>query len=222
MSSVDKISSLEDHIIEEIEANLTAVASVLGWGTHPEKSVKPYTAYASSAITTGNRMYSLFKEYLVANVSDLNKINPELFKSSILRANLDAGEEFGAIVRQSDRYDTVIVPATFFAKGWAQEHYMAFWEEVIKRFADAINFNDGWEYSNGCVDELRIGLENGKDLFEGLSVVQMNPKAGLEKVRRAIEEVSNIGADVKSLYNSYRRAHLIVFGDSKQNTAKLI
>lgn len=222
MSSVDKIAGLEEHIIDEIESNLTAVASVIGWGKSSGNVVIPYSAYASSAITSGHRMYELFKEHKVTSVADLNKVDAELFKGKILRTNIEAGEEFGAILRASKRYDAVIVPATFFAKGWAQEHYMAFWEEVIRRFADSVHFNDGWEYSNGCVDEFRIGLENGKELYEGLMVAQLNPKIGLEKVKHAIEEVSNIGADVKSLYNSYRRARLIVFGDKKEKTAKPI
>ncbi|MBI4142156.1 hypothetical protein HY484_04475 [Candidatus Woesearchaeota archaeon] len=201
MSSVYKLVGLEQHIIEEIESNLTAVASVLSWGKSRDAAVKPYVCYASSPITTGCRMYSLFREHNVSNIGELAKINPDFFKNKILRANIDDGEEFGSVVRQSNRYDAVVVPATFFAKGWAQEHYMAFWEEVIKRFSDAIHFNDNWQYSNGCVDEFRIGLENGKELYEGLTVVQLNPKTGLEKIKCAIEEVSSIGADVKSLYN---------------------
>ena len=209
------LMTLEDKILHEIKANITVAASIFGW----EKTrMQLYTiAYASAPITTGQRMYEVFKSVGVSSQDELKKKDPALFYKEVMELNIRAGEEFAQHIRllqkseATKQYTGVICPATFFAKGWTQEHYMSFWERIIETFVDAIHFNNGWQYSNGCVEEYLIGLKTHKRLYQGNTLATLEPKEALERIKQAIEDIQSLGADIKPLYNNYRRIELLTF-----------
>src|SRR5207249_1208085 len=118
--------------------------------------------YASSPITSGLRFFNFMKDLDVKSAQDL-KSHP-LFKKRVMNPNLTDGENFGTKLR-TDGYPLVIVPGAVFAKGWAQEHYMSLWRQVIVRFASKIAFNANWHWSTGCVEEFLIAVENGKHIL---------------------------------------------------------
>src|SRR3989344_4047873 len=85
--------------------------------------------YASSAITTGRKMYDLFEEYGVSSVDELNKLESSLFNKKILKKNIHAAVQFGKKIRKKYSGAQVIAPAAYYAKGWTQREYMEFGEQ---------------------------------------------------------------------------------------------
>ncbi len=190
----------EEHIIQQIRSNLSMVHAVRS--NHP-------TVYASSPTSTGKRMYDYFRTYRVISVPQLiKKTNRNFYLHHVMHVNIQEGIDFGLHL-QTKGVEKIIVPGIFFAEGWTQDHYISLWERVINDEVDEIIFNHNWEYSDGCVQELLIGLRAGKtlrlrsDLKKKLDLSQ-----ALKKIKRAIQYVDSIGANSKNLYNTYRRIEL--------------
>lgn len=197
---VDERLKQEERIIKEIKSSLSMVRTVTG---------KSPTYYASSPTSTGRRLYSHFKKHGVTSVKELEKKTKEnFFRESIMSENIKEGESFGKYL-QKNGLDRIIVPGTFFAEGWTQEHYISLWERVIVDCSDEIIFNTHWEYSDGCVQEFWIGLREGKTLrFRDSLNKEINVKDALKMIRKAINDVDKIGANANNLYNFYRRIDL--------------
>jgi len=192
---VEDLVKLNDRILDEINSNLTMLGTVL------DNKCKD-VVYASSPITTGYKMYKVFEKYKIKSVEELKAINKDLFKHEIMNENILEGVLFkGELLKKSHKY--IIAPGEFFAKGWAQEHYMSLWEKVIKKFSNTVCFNDNFQYSNGCVGELIIGIKNNKQLRKRENFAVINFKKELNNIRKAIEHIDKIGADTKTLSNLY-------------------
>lgn len=195
-------TKLEDKIVDEIKTSLTAFACVADWKSNLS------VAYASAAITSGKRLYDAYKKYGVNS----RELLPEgVFQNEVMNLNIQSGENFAKQLRQTGIYSLVISPATFFAKGWQQDHYMAFWERVINTFANDVRLNEDWQYSNGCSEEFLIGLQSGKKVYEGQSDKPLEPTVGVKKVREAISEIKSLNVEPTKLYEVYRRLNLLDF-----------
>lgn len=59
----------------------------------------------------------------------------------------------------------VVNPARLMMKDWSQSTYINFWKRVIQAIASEVWFNNGWEYSNGCVQEYLCAVEGGIQTF---------------------------------------------------------
>src|SRR3989338_7747849 len=173
-------SAFEEQVIDEITAGLSVVACVADW-----KPTVPI-AYASTPITTGRRMYNLFEQ---RGITSRDQLPSGSFEQDVMRPNIASGDSFGKQLRATEHYKLVICPATFFAKDWGQEHYMALWERVIATFATAVHFNDGWEYSTGCVEELVIALGSGKEIYEGITKTPLEQRVGVQRIEAALEHI---------------------------------
>lgn len=213
-STLDKVLEQEQRIVDWITSNLDAYASVLGYPS--QRHNYTHIAYASSPITTGPRMYEAFKQHGVSTVDNLTKISPHSFKHHIITPNIHDGKLFWQAIQETGNYNAVICPATFFAKGWTQEHYMSLWERVIETFTTVIHFNNGWHLSNGCAEEYLIGLRTGKQLYEGPTQTPLPPEKALTLLEQGINHITALGADTKPLTNTYRRIYVFHF-TKKQN-----
>ncbi|MEK9178446.1 MAG: hypothetical protein AAB801_01550, partial [Patescibacteria group bacterium] len=105
MTSTSERLAQEDHIIREVRSVLTAFDSV----HDPVREV----VYASSPITTGKRMYELFKTHGVATLDALKEINEKFYLEQIMQANIRDGVNFGTEIRRRG-FAEVIVPGIFF------------------------------------------------------------------------------------------------------------
>lgn len=197
---------VEDRILAQIEANLSVFRTVIVGKARPAGFE---VVYASSQITTGERMYDCFREYGVSSVEELNAIDPNIFKKRILVPNLEAGKLFGDELRDSG-HKFVITPGEFFARGWAQEHYMSFWEQVIRNYSDVVCFNEGFQYSNGMVEELLISMVAGKGLRHKAGFGPLDPAVEVTRIREAIDYIDGIGCNPKKLYDIYRKISLFL------------
>jgi hypothetical protein len=195
---------------ERIIENLDAMATMVGYGPNRGNAT---IAYASSPITTGPRMYETCRKMGLTP----DTLPKEIIQTEILTPNLADGEEFARKLRESGRYNAVICPATFFAKGWDQHDYMTLWETVISKFANAIHLNaPGWNLSNGCTEEFVIGLRYGKRLYNGLEEKELNPKEGLSLIDRAIQELAGKNFDVSKLQPLYQQAVVLTHANKKE------
>ena len=192
---VEELVKLNDRIFDEINSNLTMLGTVI------DDKCKE-VVYASSPITTGYRMYNVFEKYKVKSAEELKTIDKNIFRNEIMDMNILEGLNFKRGLLEK-KHNYVIAPGEFFSKGWAQEHYMSLWEKVIKKFSDIICFNDNYQYSNGCVRELIIGIKNDKQLRKRENFAVLNVKEELDHVEKAIEHIDKIGADTKTLSNLY-------------------
>ncbi|MBI4147868.1 hypothetical protein HY490_01110 [Candidatus Woesearchaeota archaeon] len=188
--------------VYEVEAALSAMASVFGWSPGN-------VAYASTPVTSGRRMLDVFTRHKVRSADELTAIDKDAFHRDIFTPNLKEGEEFAHTLRASGAYVEVICPVTFYAKGWKQEHYILLWEQVIERFAGDIHFNSDWVYSNGCVEEFLTGAKLNKKLLEAGSPVDVRKVP--ERLRKAIEETAALGVDVSRLVAAYRSLELQLY-----------
>jgi len=145
------------------------------------------------------------RELEIKSVKDL-KAHP-LFKKKVMNLNLTEGEHFGAKLR-SEGYSLVIVPGSFFAKSWAQEHYMSLWRQVIVRFASKLASNLHWEWSTGCVEEFLIAIEHEKHILDFNCKRIENLNAHADLIRKAVDQIDHWGFEPKPLYDLWRQIDL--------------
>lgn len=199
-ASVSERLAQEDQILREIRLTLTAYKSTMGAVAPRRKGA----VYASSPITSGLRLYQEMKRLGIRN-SDEFRSSPE-FRSFVMEPNLKAGADFGERLRKKG-WHLVIVPGEFFAKGWAQEHYMSLWRQVIVRFARTVAMNTGWMWSLGSAEEFLIGLQSGKRIVDA-NGNELPSLYGAKLVREAIDTLDARGFDPKPLYELWRQIDL--------------
>ena len=200
MVDLDDALEAEEKIIREIRT-FVSIGNVVGAN---EKQV----IYASAPLTTGPEMYDALEFYKLTSTAELKVKHPAAY-NEIFKKNTSAGVAFATELRERNKDSLVICPAPFFRDGFTQEHYMAFWEQVISRFADQINSGKGWELSSGCVEESFIGFRLDLPVHEEFNEQPLSPAEAVEKILPAIARIKNLGADYKQIYNFYRRLKLI-------------
>jgi hypothetical protein len=117
-------------------------------------TLEPRTAlYVSTPITTGAR----FVAWRRGPGAALDPASEEYHHERLARVVTPNREAVVALVAETRERvgEPVIDPTTLEdVPGWQQFDYHRFWVDVIERFAHAVVFVDGWEYSSGCVLEL--------------------------------------------------------------------
>lgn len=121
-------------------------------------------AYISVPITSGKIYYQL------------RKINPTREKSELMESVIDHNYHLGTtLVKEvaQRRNCPVLYPADLIPvhQKWEQAHFQALWLSIIAEKCTELHLCEGWEYSNGGVEEfthvvqLRLGLPRHKDLI---------------------------------------------------------
>lgn len=199
MSISDRLAQ-EENILREIRLTLSALTTVTN---EPHRRG---ALYASAPVTSGERLYELMKELKLASPDDVKRLHREIFAERIMRPNIADGVQFANDLRKKG-FRLVIAPGAFFAKGWAQEHYMSLWRQVIERYVRTVAFAPGWQWSNGCVEELLIAIQNEKRIFLGHEPVRRVEDAA-DMVKKAIDEIDLWGFDPKPIYDIWRQIAL--------------
>ncbi len=119
---------------------------------------KEKITYLSTPITGGSLLYNTLKNGFVVN----KKIMREIVDANKERTIQSVGslKTFGIL----EKY--YIDPSQVGNMGWEQAEYHYFWSQVIEKFSNRIILLDGWEYSNGCSIEYKVGLELGIDVVD--------------------------------------------------------
>ena len=145
--------------------------------------------YASSELTTGERAYAALRERGFRNSSELT----EPHRNALLKENLEQASVFARRLRQQlGAKELVITPAPYFAPGWTQAEYLAFWETLIRTRVKAVYFNEGWEFSNGCTFEFAVALKYRVATFDA-SLRPLSRQEGLERIQKAIQQLQGRG-----------------------------
>jgi hypothetical protein len=122
-------------------------------------------AYASVPITTGPAFYENYR--FCRNDQD----RQTLLERAISK-NYYLGREFADRLTERCKYP-VIFPANFEPahQEWEQPHFQALWLEIIAEMCTEVHMGEGWNLSNGCVEEfvhvmqLRLGIPQHDHLF---------------------------------------------------------
>jgi hypothetical protein len=191
---------------EELEMSFSAMDCLL----NGEKAV-----YASTELTTGQRLYNAMRQCGVKTVAELKQIKgKDWYSANIWDANLKAGSEFASRVRVNlGRKFMVVTPGPFTAPGWTQPEYLAFWEQLVRTRTGAVWFNLNWQYSNGCTFEFAVAVDAGVPVFdcEGHA---LDARQGAELVDAAIQSLLKDGFDVAKLRENLARLQPPVFASA--------
>lgn len=119
----------------------------------------PKAIYISTPITNGQRARP-WRASLPAEVLNNPGVFQARLQAEVIEPNCAEGRALAARVRAQTGMP-VIDPTPFMAKGWTQSDYLELWTCVIETYAQEVWFNDGWEHSNGCVQEYLAALKAG-------------------------------------------------------------
>lgn len=160
------------------------------------RAVRGTINYLSTPVTSGKWLYDQnrkvpFDELIAYNYIEANKF-------------LDEMSDIENLLLPSD-----LTPTLNFK--WAQDHFQALWLTVIAEKAKNVYMNDGWEFSNGCTEELvhtfqlRLGIPRHKDILffntkekESDSILRMKNIKIYDRNRNEI----SIDQAIESLNNS--------------------
>jgi hypothetical protein len=118
------------------------------------RSIRANFNYVSTPITSGevlySNRYSNMQDVIAHNIYEGTKFADEL-------------KDINNILLPSD-----LTPTDYYK--WEQDHFQALWLSVIAEKCINVYMNNGWEYSNGCSEELvhafqlKLGIPKHKDL----------------------------------------------------------
>ena len=154
--------------------------------------------YCSTPITGGWRFLNWYSDRgRLLDQADLSYVDE--LRSEVIEPNCEAGKAHaGELRRQTPRI--VIDPTRFFLNHWTQPDYHELWCEVIRRYASAVHFADGWWLSEGCAMEFATAIEHNIATFEGcesaLSVI-----AGFDLLQQGVRLLDNANAPSNGLLN---------------------
>lgn len=179
-------------VTDEIEMLMSAFDCVL-----PDNSA----IYCSSDVTTGQGFYNILKQHGVSAGKDLKvKVGAEAYKEiidNLVQRNIQRGIDFTENIRQRG-YTNLINPGPLFAPDFEQQHYHYLWEWVIIKKVYETQFNEGWEYSNGCTLEYAIATRKGIPRLDHLgNTLELFP--ALQRVERAVKELEESGIRAEML-----------------------
>ncbi len=202
----------EDELLRQIRLAISSLGTIRTAGRRRKGAM-----YASTAITSGIRLYTAMRDLGFTDSADFKKHEPEKFRTLVMQPNLKDGDEFGELLRGYG-WPLTVVPGQFWAPGWGQTHYMSFWRTVINLLTKNTCQNTDWCFSTGSAEEFLIALRFNMDghehkrmfIRDGSRVFPANPSACADDLRRAIDKIASWGFDPTELYNIWREIVLTI------------
>ncbi len=194
MQTIDAVSARTRSWQEEAEMLLSLLDCVV---------LDREAVYASSEFTTGRRFYDLCRQYNVRTAEDLKRRLGDEYSNRLLTANKDEGIRFARKLRELG-HSIVLTPNPFHAdplnlkRNWSQSEYLDFWNLVISRKCQAVCFNEGWQFSDGCTFEYFAGLKAGVQLFDHCGK-PLKLRTAIEMIASAIGTLESDGFSVPKL-----------------------
>jgi hypothetical protein len=121
------------------------------------RSIRFPVAYVSMPITSGKLLYEVLEKKGCKTLEELSKVDKDAIYRDIIKPNVDMGIHAADTIRSPL---PPLAPSIFEGKKfpWNQEEYMALWFKVIEERAREMHMTDGWEYSNGGVQEFTLAM----------------------------------------------------------------
>jgi hypothetical protein len=145
--------------------------------------------YVSTPITTGRRYYDWLDNVGRGNVDD--PAWTPMRKREVEDPNKASAHALVTRVRSMLKA-IVVDPTGLDVQGWAQVDYHNFWMALISRSIGTVVFNDGWEYSTGCVFEYSAALSARLTILDA-ELVALPPQSAIELVDSAIHRLKSDG-----------------------------
>lgn len=197
-------------VLDEIKILMTAFDCVL-----PDNSA----IYCSSDVTTGKQFYRILREHTVSTGEELKvKLGAAACKEvmdDLVRRNITRGIAFTENVRRRGHVN-LINPGPLVAPDFDQQHYLYLWEWIIIKKTHEAQFNEDWEYSNGCTLEYAISTRKGISRRDHLGDVLELPQA-IGRVERAVAELKESGIRTETLELNLSRLKEISARESEQH-----
>ena len=112
--------------------------------------------YISGPITTGAR-YLQWHANIGKSLSDADQYNLS-HRQHVIDPN--TGDlRLAAIQLRKSTNRLVIEPGGLYMPAWSQSDYLILWKSVFQRFVERIVLLDGWQYSVGCICELKQAMD---------------------------------------------------------------
>ena len=198
-------------VMDEIKMVMTAFDCVL-----PDNSA----IYCSSDVTTGLRFYERLVVHQVRSRDELeNKIGVAKAKeevAGIIRENIERGREFTENIRQRGHIN-LINPGPFTAPDFEQQHYHYLWEWVIVKKVYEIQFNEGWEYSNGCTLEYAIATKKRIPRLDHVGNF-IDLDEAISKIERALAELSKHAIQASMLEKNLAALRVLLLEIEEEET----
>lgn len=187
-------------VIDEIDMVMTAFDCVLSDDS---------AIYCSSELTTGRRFYKLLKEHNAKSAEELKmRMGADQYRekmSALMKENVERGNQFTENIRQRGDIN-LINPGPFKAKEFDQQHYLYLWEWVIIKKCYKAQFNEDWEYSNGCTLEYCIAARKGIPRLDHLGN-QLDLKTAIAKLEHTLGTLKRDGFKVETLEHRLALLH---------------
>ncbi|HLD40319.1 MAG TPA: cytidylate kinase family protein [Candidatus Nanoarchaeia archaeon] len=193
-TTTKKPGEVADKILREYERyeKVTGEIALICWGL--KMVVANRFTYFSGPITGSKALYKAMKEHDVKRKEDLPKAVYDLIRQQ----NVDRSRELEERVRLKEESPALLPGKLGSADIWSQRDYVDLSKETIRLKATELIFEDGWQYSNGCVEELLLALQLKKPMYDQ----QENP-LGKEKAVRllatAVDEIHQLPAECPKL-----------------------
>jgi hypothetical protein len=147
--------------------------SVLDLAVPPNSAV-----FVSGPVASGIRFFSRDQPLDPDAIWDANATDMELLAND-LRRRLEK---------------TVICPSRFKVPGWRGCNYREFFRDVIRRYAAEVWFVDGWEFSNGALEEFVLCQELGVPCYQS-NGVRLTCADGRGMIELALRQLRQRGMD---------------------------
>lgn len=146
-------------------------------------------------MTTGPRLVQWLMESVKS--PDEQKYFSKSYVEKVFNPNCIKGREFAENIRLNSE-ELIIDPTCFNPEGWTQDDYLSLWCIVIKRYCKEVCFNEGWEYSNGCVREY-LTAKQCKINTTDCSRKHISTKKAINMIINAIFNLEKVNAPSKIL-----------------------
>ena len=130
--------------------------------------------YISTPITGGTKKFELFEELGIKDKSEFDESAKHRFVKDVIIKNTNQAFRISEGVRENQEVGMVMDPSEITIPEWSQSHYAAHWDAVVKELASKVVLAPGWDFSTGCVLELKRALDKGIPVGE-IAVTQMSP-----------------------------------------------
>ncbi len=183
-ATVQKPETIAGQILEQYKKyeQVTREIEIACWAQ--KMVVAKSFPYKSGPITGSRSLYAAMKEHGVRRKEDL----PKEVYDRIRRENVERSQK----LEQewiAENEGPVLLPGKLGSDDvWSQRDYVDLSKEIMRLKATEFIFEDGWEYSNGSVEEYLLALRLKKPMFDQRENPLKKEKA-LELLATAVNEI---------------------------------
>jgi hypothetical protein len=120
------------------------------------RSIRSPVAYVSTPITSGRLLYDVLEKEGVRSIAELNR---EQVLHEIVKPNIARGISLADKLRERSKLPP-LAPGVFEGRDfkWTQQDYMSLWVRVIEELAGEVHMTEGWQFSDGAVEEFTLAM----------------------------------------------------------------